>query len=404
MTKEVLIVKDFSVLKELRLEINNFNVILGDQATGKSLISKLVYFFQEIIPETFKLTSQKDFRTFVNNLEKIFFQIFPAYFWEKQNFYIEFNYRLPDTFVIISKKKNTNLPKINFEFSERIKRRFNELKIKQITNFNLFEDLLNKEVFKTFNTHLTIFTPASRSFFSLVQENIFSLNLLGITTDLFINKFGAFYEFFKKFPSIEDEIIKEMFKNVLKGEFYFDDKQKEIFIYDNNQRKSRLRDSSTGQQELVPILILLNVILMEKNFEHFIIIEEPGSHLFPKTQKRLTELFAAIYNKTNRKCGFFFTTHTPYIMASLNNLIEADNIAKQIKNQKQKKLLENIIPAYKHLDFEDISAFWIENGTLKDIKDYELKMIKADLLDNVSEEISEEFSKLLELEQKLKNE
>ncbi len=401
--QERLIIKNFSIFKDIDFTINKFNIVIGEQATGKSLLSKIIFFFQQIVPQlfTFAIIEGKDFDAFEKGIKKDFFAIFPEYFWEKQEFKIRFNYRLKDTYIVISRDITSRRPSINLEVANRIERRFDEIK----RNFDLRK--VDKEVFKTFNTHITIFTPASRSFFSLIQKNIFSLSLLGVSTDLFINQFGVYYEKFKSLSAIEQQDIRELYSDILKGEFYFDRKQDEIFIYSDDGNKVRLKDASTGQQELVPIFILLNAIIQEKNIEHFLIIEEPGSHLFPGTQKKLMELFALIFNYTNKKTGFLFTTHSPYILTSFNNLIQAGNVLKVAREKNypdiDKEIGYIILPS-KAIDFDDVSVYMIKNGSLELLMDTEYRLIMPELLDKVSDEIAEEFNKLVELENRIENE
>ena len=49
MKNEKLIVKNFLTLKNIDIDLAKFNVFIGEQASGKSLITKLLYFFREIL-------------------------------------------------------------------------------------------------------------------------------------------------------------------------------------------------------------------------------------------------------------------------------------------------------------------------------------------------------------------
>ncbi len=398
MLNEILRVKDFSVLKDIKLEIKNFTIILGEQASGKSVLAKLVFFFQQIIPDNFifSIIERRSFDEMEQRLKNDFFKkIFPEYFWESQDFEIEFKYKNNEK-IRITRDKNSRKPKILISYSKRLEERYDIVKNRYFSDNNL-NKIIIEIADKTFNTYNTIFTPATRSIFSLIKENIFALSMLNVSTDFFINQFGMHYEKFKAL-SLQDEEINNMFIDILKGEFYYDQKRREVFIYRDKGLKVRLQDSSTGQQELVPIFILLTAIYNDNKNEHFLIIEEPGSHLFPSTQKRLIELFAYIFNFTGEKTRFLFTTHTPYILSSLNNLIEAGNIQEKFKDNPQKiKELNKIIPGNKRINFDKVSAYIVKNGKLKSLLNQETKLIEADDLDAVSEQIAEEFDNLLNL-------
>ncbi len=392
---EKIYIKNFSIIKDVQIELKNFNILIGEQATGKSLISKLIFYFKGLIISelTRAIIDRKNIKELQVILTNLFVRIFPTYFWEHQkDFKIIFYYKIKETRIEIYRKK-TNIPEIDIIFADRITRKYKEISDKyykiNLVDPKFLSDLEN-DVNKIFNSEMTFFTPAGRSFFSLLKNNIFSLTMLGIDIDFFITQFGAYYEKFKQYPIKED--IKQQFDAILKGELFYDKKQKEIFIYTENQ-KSKLKDSSTGQQELVPIFILLNTILYEQKFRHFLIIEEPGAHLYPKTQKRLVELFAFLSNITDNKTGFLLTTHSPYILTTVSNLVQADNIYKQ--NPEHRQEINKIIDKNFHINFNNVTIYSIENGQAKSLLDTDIQNITADAIDDVSDELATDFDKLL---------
>ena len=94
-------------------------------------------------------------------------------------------------------------------------------------------------------------------------------------------------------------------------------------------------------------------------------------------------------NKENNK--LIITTHSPYILTSLNNAI----FAKDVFN-KQHKYIEEL-PENKMVSFEDISAYKLEEGNIISIRDEETRLINAYQIDDCSIQIDENFSKLSEL-------
>ena len=87
-------------------------------------------------------------------------------------------------------------------------------------------------------------------------------------------------------------------------------------------------------------------------------------------------------------------------------MIQADNAYKSIitsssLNENKEELLKKLyktVPRKKHISFEDISAYYLKNGKLKDIKNYENRLIDVNAIDDVSDEIGSEFDNLLNLE------
>lgn len=87
------------------------------------------------------------------------------------------------------------------------------------------------------------------------------------------------------------------------------------------------------------------------------------------------------------------TTHNPYILTSLNNLLYANKVGQKYEGDVKKIIDKNI-----WLKLEKISAYKVENGTLTDIADKELGILKVEEIDNASRKINEEFDKLYNLE------
>ncbi|MBW1649968.1 MAG: AAA family ATPase, partial [Deltaproteobacteria bacterium] len=121
-------------------------------------------------------------------------------------------------------------------------------------------------------------------------------------------------------------------------------------------------------------------------------IEEPEAHLFPVSQKNIVSLIGNIYNY--KPHNFVITTHSPYILTAFNNLIFGYEVSKKNDIEKIKK----IIDPDSLINYEDVSAYTINNGVLESIKDDETKLIGASIIDSVSDDLSETFDSLIELD------
>lgn len=89
------------------------------------------------------------------------------------------------------------------------------------------------------------------------------------------------------------------------------------------------------------------------------------------------------------------TTHSPYIMTSINNLIQAGNIIKS--NEATEEQINSIIRSNAYINYEDVSAISILDGYVHSMKDDEFQLISAISLDTASDIINEDFEKLLNL-------
>lgn len=122
-----------------------------------------------------------------------------------------------------------------------------------------------------------------------------------------------------------------------------------------------------------------------------IIIEEPEQNLFPETQSSLVRY---IFNQIKRgRDNIVITTHSPYILSTLNNLIYAYNIGQEYKED-----VEAFISSSLWVSYDDVAAYMLSEGTIVSMMDEELKQLKAEMIDDVSSELNEEYEKLLDLE------
>ena len=119
-----------------------------------------------------------------------------------------------------------------------------------------------------------------------------------------------------------------------------------------------------------------------------IYLEEPEENLFPSTQYELVKWMAKQINTTqdNSLC---IATHSPYILSSFNNLIQASEC-------KDANSVESTVGESSTISFEDINVYAVDNGTVTDIKDHDLRLISQTDLDAASDTIASDFSKLLE--------
>ena len=149
--------------------------------------------------------------------------------------------------------------------------------------------------------------------------------------------------------------------------------------------------ASGGQQELVWIMNISAYCLdvyNRRNDKTMFIVEEPETHLYPAAQKKLMELLAFV---ANRSQGMFITTHSPYILGSLNNLLYAANQPKKLK-----KKVAKIIP--EEYQLKKIDAFYLKNGGMEAAIDNDMKpLIENGLIDDASHELNDEIDRMIDL-------
>ena len=142
-----------------------------------------------------------------------------------------------------------------------------------------------------------------------------------------------------------------------------------------------MHQASSGQKEAFPLLATLHLLRERKDSELLILIEEPEAHLFPKDQDRILKAIVEYINQTDSKV--IITTHSPYILAGANNLLEAE----YRKSQKYKETWINI---------DDINAHSMKADADKTIQSLiKDRLIDGDYIESVSYQIMEEYNAIL---------
>jgi predicted ATPase len=414
-------IEDFLSIKKANIELKKINILIGPQATGKSIISKLISFCKEIPGSIFDATTEeKTKREFDRDIREKFENIFPSYAWEKDTFLI---YYTSDYYELLIRHEKINQKfKLCIEYSDDIKKTL--ASSRKILQKSLSEDpeakvtsprmraSVNREIRETISASLlpetedpkieqVIYIPAGRSFFANLQKNVFSFISSSIPIDHFLKEFGAVYERtrdqnFQQFmnqhrPKSVSKLVSDLICGV-----HLTEKGQDWIVGENG--KINLSNSSSGQQEVLPMAMVLSTwpYAPSSIFIRSFIIEEPEAHLFPIAQGQIASLIAAAYNAKDRQGSFTITTHSPYILTAINNLIQAGNVATMINGKKDK--LFNIVPENQIISFEDVSAYLVDKGVVKPILDKEVSLIQAEAIDSVSEYFSTKFEQLIELE------
>lgn len=411
---ERLIIQNFAGLKEFTFEVKKINILIGPQATGKSIVAKLLYFFKQFDYELINSMFNYDFDQFINHLKRKFYSYFaPASLSKK---FYKIRYELNELFVDIEYfNEDTNITCSNFYLEEFDKLKEVFERTKQHNGFNETRDLniLSSKIFNLYYNSLTnynksnslnsqIFIPSGRTFLSTLQSNIFSLQNIqrNLHIDTFLVEFGAYYEGLKIINSTrlrpyENDDLEKKIHNILHSKYEY--KNNIYYFIHADGRETPVSFASSGQQETLPLLLTLKELYynIPKN-GGIIFIEEPEAHIYPSAQKSLVELIAMVFNFSNSIYQFVITTHSPYILTSFNNLIQAGDIKNKLKGEDLKKLYDIVNKDY-ILSPDVFSAYNMDYDMIEDLIDRETKLISAEKLDAVSTDIAIQFDKLLDL-------
>lgn len=427
MTNEKLIIKNFAGLKHIDIEIKKINIVIGPQASGKSIIAKILFYCKGLIEEIFNQgINLKTKRELDRKLKNKFEEYFPFDSWGKENFSIHYSIGKEYLKITTSGKndKKSNLI-INYsdfyknsltklrQTTKRLEENINEQK-GQSSLFSKFisrSDMMIRlresfldEISKQFGKETSfsqLFIPAGRSFFAHLQNNIFTFLSENNKIDPFIVNFGDYYDTVKnsvKMDRIKTKDDIESLKNkILVGKYIQVDGKD--YLKMNDGRQVQLSNCSSGQQEALPLtLILESIPFFGRGLTgQSIYIEEPEAHLFPTAQKDIVDLIATVYNLKKERIQFFITTHSPYILTSFNNLLQAGILAKDSSPNKLNQITD-IVPKSRFLSPDEVAVYSLSDGKCDSIISSETGLIDAEIIDSVSEELAIEFDDLLEIE------
>jgi len=158
--------------------------------------------------------------------------------------------------------------------------------------------------------------------------------------------------------------------------------------------------ASSGQQELLPLLLALatvggnNVLSGQRT----VFVEEPEAHLFPTAQRQIVHLFAVAIDllSPGSSSQYIITTHSPYILTALNNLVYGGKVARE--NAEKRDEVIGLLGPDVLIDPEKVAAYSMENGRARSIIDPETQLVEATLIDRVSGELAREFEQLVAIE------
>ena len=423
---QILEIRNFGPISECKLEIDDFVVLTGVQASGKSTIAKSVFFFNNIKNLLYQLVGRIVSRIEEDTMEiplaqrlkreirNNFLQIFGTTMALDSQMNMKYRYENGETIEISltdtsAQRKFADIY-IGRGIWENIYRLEDSIKLGLVPEQSEYKTIIDRDIFC--NELEVVYIPAGRSLITLLSSQI---NYLYSTMDdvqkrsidyctqnyleriLRLKPFftGGYKQIVDEYKSTSDKLLDQevlsmaadICRQILKGEYRNVFGEERLQISDDHYVK--INFASSGQQEAVWILNVLFYYLLNKTKTYFI-IEEPESHLFPAAQKRIVEYISLVKNKHNK---VIITTHSPYVLGSINNLLYANYLSNKVDKD---KLCEIISPQL-WVDFKMFGAYYLAEGQLKDIKDPELENMDHDVIDGVSIDINEDFEKMVAL-------
>lgn len=411
-------------IENCSITLNEFIVLTGPQANGKSTVAKAVYFFRTIKndildmmlrgtvgekPEKWKIRLTK-------RLKDKFMQLFGSSYGMSNDMEAKYEYA-PSSYIRVYLKpnyKNNGGPNyVTIEFSRDIEDYLLDLDSHIFTDMTVaqreHEEAKLSQLFA--DIYETVFIPAGRSMITLLttQLNFIFTSLsenqkrsIDYCTQRYVELILRLKPSFSHGIDglLSDQIhltqkafdiglakkSKQLIERIIKGRYQYESGEEKLYI--GEKQYVKINFASSGQQEAVWITNILFYYLLECRHV-FLIVEEPESHLYPDSQKLIAELLALFKSNGNTE---LITTHSPYILGEINNLIYANVLCNRGVSG-----VENIIEQEKQLSVETVSSYHVCGGVLEDAKDNDMGLIKNELIDGASIAITDECDALYEL-------
>lgn len=391
MALEKLFVENFGPIKKADLELRKLTILIGEQASGKSVLAKLITLSRDL---DILIASKKKKKWWEINFDYFglskFYSEKSYFFYSNKDFETKFQdkelkFDVKNALIDNWLKKIKNYVKEQNDIDDKVKQGFEnedfdlvaELETRRSINV---KDLRNLQKRLKSILHFAEYIPAERIIASFTHY-------ISYDDDYYLGKF------LEKFA--EKRKVKSVFKlPIINIEYSYDEEnylEEENQIFINKETVIPMYQSASGIQSLVPIQVIIDTA--NPNQKHLFIVEEPELNLYPTTQRKIMEYLVEKCTKNDNR--LIITTHSPYILTALSNMIEAKNIVKQ--NPEMHEEVAALIPPQYWLDFDDVAAYFVGSGTAYSIRDEENQNIDATPLDEVSNELGGIYDKLLDL-------
>ena len=394
-----LTIRNFGPIKSVSLDLRKYTVIIGPQSSGKSCILKIASFCKWM-EKRIELSQDPDKYMTEGIVKSELLQFHKLDGFQKTNTYIKYD-----------------SPFMTFSMSWK-------------GNGGIVFDYQWKRNRWRYHRPAIAYIPAERNIVAAIP-NWFDVKLVHNNIRNYMSDWEESRQLFSMSNSLP--ILD------LDTAYYYSTKENEDkIVVDRKGNTIDFTNASSGLQSIVPMYVLISyltnkstyqaglssvandkehgklVALIERNgdfpktlssqevignlskTQHTeIYLEEPEENIFPKTQYQLVKWLVKQMNVSEGNT-LSMTTHSPYILSSLNNLIQAgEAIGKDYRNAEIIK--QDILGDDEVVDYEKISVYAIKDGHARSIMDDELQLISQSALDAASDDISEDFSKLIDL-------
>lgn len=409
-----LIIRNIGPIKDIDITLNKINVIIGPQSSGKSTINKIACFCSWVekkvsLEQSFDFFLKDDI--FINSL--IVFHKLDGYLRDNSYIYYEseilkIEYTYP--------RKNPNLQWINKAKYKRVKLSYIPAERNIISIISDWKEVSLpdnniRNFMSDWNTSRKLHKANNSTYIpSLDVEYFFDEDK---ETDYIVNKDGSKISLISASSGIQsyvplyiltDYFTKWIYENEEPQSVASQEKDLRIFskIRDDISSEFNIEENSLSnllgkrQNELNQneINIISNFVEKFKCFMRNngtkLYIEEPELNLFPSVQKSV--LYYLIHSIQERKEDTaIITTHSPYILYSLNNCI----MGWLVKDNMPNDIANSLESHNSWINPKLVSAWQIKDGKIFSIQEHHTNSIGKHYFNEIMNETMDEYYTML---------
>lgn len=424
-------IQNLGPIQSCEMDIDQFTILTGPQASGKSTVAKAVYFFRTIKDEIFDECIDRSLQhsdtmnglidAIYLRLKNKFSHIFGTAWTLAEDMMVEYEYA-PHVSIRLQmlddgihfQNDNNQLSywygAVNCVFSDALMNSllslFGNLPVSEYNSRlrNALSEIFHDE-------YETIFIPAGRSMITLLTDQLSYIftklndaqrRTIDYCTQKYVEKILSLKPMFSGgmercyFDHVnmgitdirEEEVFKfiDLVQKILKGRYVYSGNEERLML--NDEKFVKINYASSGQQETVWLFNILFWYLVEGSPVN-VILEEPEAHLYPDSQKYIADILALFIGTGNH---IVVTTHSPYVLAEFNNLLYANEVP-----EAKKEKVNDIIDSDMLLPYQNTRAYYVNDGSIHDGMEAHPGLIRNELIDGASLVINENTDRIMDL-------
>lgn len=419
-----LTLKNIGPIKDVVINLNKVNVLMGPQSSGKSTIAKSISYCQWvekrfILDGKFNYKFSEQFMDF-HSIDENYFSAKSLIKYESDNIYISYSgknkkeeIKVLNDLTKFKKSKNIYIPaERNFVTTIPNLNKYNE------TNDNIMSFLYDwYDAKKTYTkkSPLNVLNLGIK-YHHLEDTDLDVLALSKSNKEISLKNASSGLQSIIPLLMLVDYLTNEIQKKITPPSV-----QEKLQLYENNESlikdyvktelekikdwETEVRNTSFDKvgeainkvsKKLEELDELISAIESKKqkwkNYSFSkIIVEEPEQNLFPTTQRDLIYYLINKIHYSDKNHSLILTTHSPYILYALNNCMLGFKVKENIDSETKSELLSS--DSWINPDL--VSVWEINDGKVNSIKNEKTGTISKHYFNQVMNDVMDEYYEML---------